>query len=156
MKWCAIALVGFIVVGGCVAGNGDSTPRTDEQGIVEKPGDSCDDEDPCTKDVLDGTTCMNPVEPEFTLCGGDPADPIHGECHYVRDDNNALLFPVCLWTEWVCVHGQDGDPCHQFTGNKPMGTCMAQECCLTCIKNGACFDTKDTLGYTKMGGGPCP
>ncbi len=81
--------------------------------------------------------------PVGTLCGGDAAAGIHGECN---------ASGVCEWTEWTCIHGEVGDSCQGGICAAPYGAGVDNICCSWgCVgKDQQCHNVSGAWG-----GEPC-
>jgi hypothetical protein len=54
------------------------------------------------------------------VCGGNAADPFHGECHA----------GACLWIEWTCHHEPPGTACQ---GGVCARSAVEPVCCTGCV-----------------------
>lgn len=68
------------------------------------------------------------------VCGGNAADPIHGECHEGS----------CLWIDWTCYHNPEGTPCD---GGVCAHSTVEPVCCSWCVApDGTCSHVADLAG----------
>lgn len=102
--------------------------------------DLCDDHNPCVS-VSCGADggCVRAVTPEGTLCEGNAADPIHGEC------SGDLDAPACVIVEWTCLREPAGTKCiGGFCDNDMI-------CC-----SGGCLNSDGKCVSGPQGGQHCP